>query len=460
MAIDIRPRSDSPELRLPTYRRPIRTDEAAAPGSASERPRPRQRSEPPRPRPKRPADTPIARATDTPSPRPGASLAMVPARDLRRPAAEEVEPDRAAPRALLLPLPDELRPGPLTSPASFLPRSFVQRQKLIKQMGGSKESEAAVARALVYLARNQEPDGRWAHFAARRGKSSPRTAADTALTGLATLCYLAADHTPGKEGQYRQCVSKAIEFLLAGQKSNGDLRGGGRMYGQGIATLAIAEAAAMTGDPRYRQAAVKGAQFILKAQNRSTGGWRYKPNESGDTSVLGWQVMALHSVQRLGVKIPEDTSKLAFGWLRRVSRSRHKMLAGYTGPSPTPTMTAEAVFSRILLGQQLTQAQQKEVGDYLLANPPGRGQANFYYWYYASLALMQMRGEAWDKWNLKMRERLVRAQKRGGDLEGSWDTNCKWGKQGGRVYTTALATLTLEVYYRYLPMYGGKTAGN
>jgi hypothetical protein len=38
-------------------------------------------------------------------------------------------------------------------------------------------------------------------------------------------------------------------------------------------------------------------------------------------------------------------------------------------------------------------------------------------------------------------------------LAGSWDPDPVWGMHGGRVYATALAAMTLEVYYRYLPMH-------
>ena len=165
--------------------------------------------------------------------------------------------------------------------------------------------------------------------------------------------------------------------------------------------------------------------------------------------------MALKSVENLGVQIPQETRTLAFRWLDNVSAGRHKVLAGYQGRSATPSMTAEAVFSRVLLGQQLTPEQQKESGDYLLAHPPGQGPSNYYYWYYASLALMQFQDEAWNRWNVLMRDHLVRVQAKGGDQDGSWDLNSQYGSRGGRVYTTALSTLTLEVYYRYLPMYGG-----
>ena len=383
-----------------------------------------------------------------------ASLANQPLAAIRRPRRAEVVSERPTPRALLVPLSGALGPGRLASPESLFQRSFEQRQKLLNAMGGSKETEAAVARALVYLARCQQPDGRWTYQrGSSRGRRRARHRADVALTGLALLCFLAADHTPAKDGPYRKTAEKGIEFLLSQQKPNGDLRGGGQMYGHAIATLALAEAALMTGEQRYRHAAVRAAEFIVKAQNAQTGGWRYKPGQPGDTSVFGWQVMALRSVEHLGYKLPARTRKGAFRWLKRVGAGKCGMLAGYKGRNPTAAMTAEAVFSRILLGQRLTEAQEKEADAYLMAQPPGRGRRNFYYWYYASLAMMQMQTRNWPKWNAKMRDVLLKLQQRSGELAGSWDTNTHWGSRGGRVYTTSLATLTLEVYYRYLPMY-------
>ena len=377
-----------------------------------------------------------------------------------RPGADDAVADDVKLQAMLVRVAGSPGPRGLGSPQSLFQRSFEQRHKIIDEMGGSKESERAVERALVYLAKTQEPDGRWTFVRARHKRGGQkRHQVDTAVTGLAALCFLAADHTPGKDGPHRQTIRKAIEFLIGQQRPDGDLRGRGRMYGHAIATLAVSEAAIMTGQPTYRQAAIKGARFILKAQHPKTGGWRYNPGDPGDTSVLGWQVMALHSVESLGFKIPHKHRQGAFRWLDRVSRSKHKMLAGYVNSSPTPPMTAEAVFSRMLLGQQLAEPELKEVCDYLMAHPPGRGKHNFYYWYYASLAVMQMQNETWQKWNVKMRDLLIKLQTAGGELDGSWDIRSQYGAQGGRIYTTALATLTLEVYYRYLPMYAAVEQG-
>jgi hypothetical protein len=95
-----------------------------------------------------------------------------------------------------------------------------------------------------------------------------------------------------------------------------------------------------------------------------------------------------------------------------------------------------------------------EAGDYLLAELPGRGEKNLYYWYYATLAMYQLQGAHWQRWNNAMQKTLVESQQKQGSLAGSWDADTVWGGYGGRVYSTAMATLCLEVYYRFLPLYG------
>src|SRR3954466_14556704 len=123
---------------------------------------------------------------------------------------------------------------------------------MVEPLGGSKQTEDAVARALDYLSRNQESDGRWTRFnsdrSPHRRRQEPR---DMALTGLATLAFLASDHTPTHETQYSVYVGRALHFLMSEQRNDGNLRGtGGDMYDQAIATIALSEAAIMTGDPR------------------------------------------------------------------------------------------------------------------------------------------------------------------------------------------------------------------
>lgn len=392
----------------------------------------------------------------------GNSKSLDPLRSRPRPAAvatEAVVPDLSP----ILPPPSDIGPvAAVLPPSPFKLRAPEEHQPVIEQLGGTKESEGAVERGLAYLASVQEDDGRWTYITGTRRprQSSGRHAHDPACTALSVLAFLAQDHRPDKPGKYQEVVSKALDFLVSEQLEDGDLRGPmrgggadqGNMYDHGIATLALAEAALMTRDPRYTDAAIKAANFIIAAQNQETGGWRYIPNEAGDSSVFGWQIMALHSAEQLGFQIPPETRRGAIRYIAMASTGGHHMVAGYqpfTGASAP--MTAEIVFCRMLLGQQLTEDEADVVGAYLGRQPPEAGNPDIYYWYYGSLCMMQMQNDAWKEWNTRTRDMLVHSQRKLGDDKGYWD-NMRWSDRGGRVFTTAMATLTLEVYYRYMPM--------
>lgn len=82
------------------------------------------------------------------------------------------------------------------------------------------------------------------------------------------------------------------------------------------------------------------------------------------------------------------------------------------------------------------------------------GSPDVYYWYYATQVCHHQGGEAWERWNTAMRERVPQAQVKVGKEKGSWDPRRDaWGNLGGRLYTTCLSTYMLEVYYRHLPIY-------
>jgi hypothetical protein len=119
----------------------------------------------------------------------------------------------------------------------------------------------------------------------------------------------------------------------------------------------------------------------------------------------------------------------------------------------TGTMTAEALVCRLFLDMPRGGDLDREAGDLLLAEPPSAERPNFYYWYYGTLAMHEIQGEHWRQWNEAMQRTLLESQRGDGDAKGSWDPDPVWGGYGGRTYSTALAALSLEVYYRYLPLY-------
>jgi hypothetical protein len=376
-------------------------------------------------------------------------------------ARAQVASAQIQPEISLSVLAGPLGPGKSLVPDLTVIRSPEQRKPMLEQFGGTRESEDAVTRGLAYLARVQDEDGHWTRVEGDQFRRRRRGLGqhDMACTGLALLAFLGHDETPDKPGPYREVVQKAVDYLISQQDDDGDLRGlrqfrgGGadsaNMYDQGIATYALAECAIMTRDPRVIEAAIKGAKFIVAAQNPDGGGWRYSPQEYGDSSVFGWQIMALHSARQIGLEIPSETIAGAKRYIRSCEQGRHRLLAGYqphTGP--TPPMTAELLFSRMLLDMPLDDEAVDEATRFLARDPPEMQRADLYYWYYASLSMLHMQNPLWKDWNILTRESLIRMQQE----DGGWDTNIKWGERGGRVFTSALATLTLEVYYRYLPL--------
>ena len=277
---------------------------------------------------------------------------------------------------------------------------------------------------------------------------------------MAMLSYFGwgAKHT--EAGPYKKPMAKAVNWLVGRVGRRGDLTAGtgNGMYDQGVATMALAEAYGLTKDPALFEPLRRATAFIIKAQNKQTGGWRYRPTSTdGDTSVFGWEVMALTSARMAGLRVPEEPFDLARKWLDKVGGGQHKGRYGYTGPSPTHTMTAEGMFCQQLMGLRPENPRMIDGANYLKTALPDARRTNYYYWYYGALALYQHQGPIWEMWNEQQKKVFLATQVRKGDDAGSWPTSGKWTKSkngGGRVMSTAMATLSLEVYYRYLPMYG------
>jgi hypothetical protein len=356
-------------------------------------------------------------------------------------------------------------------PEIYADRVAADRASIARRYGGSPEAEASVQAALYWLAINQSDDGRWDSDQFGAGKENAvlghnrqgaGAKADTGVTGLALLAFLGAGNTH-QAGEYAKNVERGLEFLVRSQGADGNLGGSAElyafMYSHGMASLALSEAYAMTGDKRWETAVRKAIDYTISAQLPSTGGWRYQAKEKsielGDTSQLGWQVMALKSAAMAGIEIPARVQDGAIRYLKIVSTGPHGGKASYQPgpPKPTATMTAEALVCRQFLGMARDNPASNEAGDYLLQDLPTSQRINLYYWYYGTLGMFQLQGQHWDRWNQAMQTTLVSRQRGDGNLAGSWDPDCQWGGYGGRVYSTAVSTLCLEVYYRYLPIY-------
>lgn len=360
-------------------------------------------------------------------------------------------------------------------PEEYKLRQAQNRLQIAVPFGADADSEAAVEAGLLWLAKAQSPDGSW--NAKRFGGGTETQAlgehrhgtgdrADTGVSGLALLAFLSAGHTH-LEGDHKRIVERGLSYLMEAQMPSGDLSGpkqigqepsvmNARMYCHGIATLALAEAYAMTHDEQLQPTLLKAAQFTINAQDVRGGGWRYRAGDTGDLSQFGWQAMALRSIERSGIAVPIEVKRRMQRFLDSCAAGPAGGLARYQpaqGPA-TETMTAEALACRLLLGLPLSAAAQREAKAMIMSQLPGAKQDNVYYWYYATLALFQLQDADWMRWNQALKQRLLTTQLPAyHEQSGSWDPDPLWGGYGGRVYSTAMSCLCLEVYYRYLPMY-------
>jgi|GEM_PF-775225 hypothetical protein len=335
----------------------------------------------------------------------------------------------------------------------FTLRKAENRRNLIDLLGGTPQSEQAVSRGLDWLAKVQEEDGSW-----DLKKHQGATKSNTAGTGFGLLPFLAAGHTHDKPGKYQAVVQKSIDWLLTHQQDTGDLMAKGEatghhMYVHGIAAIALCEAFGVSGDDKLREPAQKALNFIAKAQH-SGGGWRYKPGEAGDTSVVGWQMMALKSGEMAGLQVPTATYAGVDKWFRSVESKPDSGRFAYTGRGANLAMTAEGLLCLQFLGSSRNDVRMRNGADWLLKELPEQQQKRTsYYWYYATQVMYHMQGEYWETWNNQMRDMLVKTQKQSGATGGSWDPRDNWEQKGGRIMATSLKLLMLEVYYRHLPLY-------
>jgi hypothetical protein len=203
-----------------------------------------------------------------------------------------------------------------------------------------------------------------------------------------------------------------------------------------------------------RRPAQSAVNLIINTQHE-TGGWRYGPSKQpGDMSISGWQIMAIKSAQMAGLDVPSVTVVRAKAFLNSCANQDEGY--GYVaGSTSSPRMTAVALLCRQYMENWGPAHPRliKSINAHLKTNPPSR--QDVYYYYYATQVMHHFGGEAWRDWNEKMRESLIQKQDiTNGPNQGSWSAaGDPFGRPGGRLMMTSLNLLTLEVYYRYLPLY-------
>ena len=367
---------------------------------------------------------------------------------------------------------------------------------------GVRTPQRAVAEALEWLAAHQRADGVWDRRAFDRccpeGDRCSQTAiellehnADVGISALCALAFLGVGHTHEK-GPYADHLSKVFSFILAQQLPDGSFSRDARfqLYNDAIAVMAIAEAYIHTGDRVLRDPLERGVARLVRCQQRG-GGWDITDDlytNRNDTTVTTWVLMALKSAHAAGASVPlatrlrilehYDNASLSSGrvWYAdkaRATASQNVRSIALSERRYSPGMTAAGLYARSALGLSVDDSLARKQIDLLVtalpnlderARPATNAWFNEYYWYYGTLAMFNVGGEPWDRWQEALRRTVLEHQERPTTRKGkhrhaygSWPAFGRgwgdWGRAGGRIYATAINTLSLEASYRYTPAY-------
>lgn len=343
-------------------------------------------------------------------------------------------------------------------------------------------AEDAVLAGLIWLARHQSPYGSWgAKTFTNQCKGTACTGTgeeefDIGVTGLSLLAFTSAGYTPSSKDIYEGfdfglVVRKAANYLMSIQDNQGIygfLEQGKFMYNQAIAAYAICDLYGIIKDSptgvMFKDTAQKGVNYLVSVKNPGKG-WRYQPQDGqNDSSVTGWATMALKSAELAGLNVDPNvfaeiksfyddvtdpnTGEVRYTELTPLDRE----------PAVQPTTTAIGIMVHFLIDRNRSgPLVQKGVGLIMKSLPvwdtSKEGIIDYCYWFFGSYYLNYYDGPdgpCWQRWNEQLKEVLVKNQRPMADkcAWGSWEPIDRWSEEGGRVYATAINTLTLEVYYK------------
>ena len=387
------------------------------------------------------------------------------------------------------------------------PGRYKGKKNLIAQGGGSHETETAVLLGLNWLSRHQNEDGSWSAkgYVERCGQlekykgnckphgvhASIKDEFDEGLTGLVLLAFLGAGYTHTSRDTYDginfgDVVRQGLHYLFSSQDRDGCVgprTGDAYLYNHTIAALALMEAYGISGSNKIKDPAERAFRFLVEAQIDGEGWGNVKGDYASNMGVTSLAIMTAKAAQLSGLKL--DFGEIYDGpsaWLNEVSfkggpKDNRRWMAGYQAPNesqpsikgvndktdPHPGMTAAAALCRVLIDQNKKDEKVVDAVEVLSEDLPEwkRNAIDYHYWHVGSLFLYQFdgpEGPKWRAWNRAMVEALVKNQnrRRRDDKYGSWVPMGPWSNVGGRVYATAINTLTLEVYYRYASVFNSK----
>lgn len=326
------------------------------------------------------------------------------------------EPERPKP-----PPEPELVPRLNTLIAGLDHDEFQQREQAVKDL--VEIGTPAVPR-LQETAEKGSPEAQWRARMALRRISILDTADDVEATGMALVAFLGAGYSQLSREIYDgiafgQVVKEGLQWLIGRMSEDGSFEGA-TPSAQAWATLALSEAYGMTASQPLKEPAQRAVDYLAG-------------HPAADARALLAQGMALKSAELSELVFPRDAAERVVHALRATRAAE-----------PASIFTRAAV--QIL---QIFTFKNKSMVD--LTGLPGMDPSRMEMEtiYAVGLAIFQAdgpQGPAWKAFNEAEKGRILAAQNH---LVGKCDRG-SWAATGtaSRLKTTALATLSREIYYR------------
>ena len=314
--------------------------------------------------------------------------------------------------------------------------------------------------SLEWLKLAQQAEGRW-----NTRKFGAHQFADVEQTSLALLSFLGAGHTE-KIGKFKENVQRAVDWLRSCQREDGAILNPGWTEVDGVAHalagLALAEAAGMGRIDATIQTAQKAVNYSSEhhpcIENGEKSGYgRCARSKTPDLFTSALFTMQLKSAKVAGLRVTPDNFQGLIKFLDRVDNAREKKELTFSflpGGTSSPQATFMGCLARQFLGWKREDLEPYFAKAEKEFNGPTTGAVSsdvFTNWF-GTLVVFQQGGNPWKAWNEKMKKSLVDQRRKDGAAEGSWDASGSWSGTG-RIFATALNSLCLQVYYRYLPLY-------
>lgn len=306
---------------------------------------------------------------------------------------------------------------------------------------------AAISRAANWLSANQELNGSW-NPERWDGSAEYRVG----LTGMSLLTLLGLPEglrsEPGTKSEYR-----AIDYIVSNQNDKGHFGAFSRgvMYNHGIATVALLEAMNRESSPDGPVTrAVESALTFITEQQLPAGGWGYVDEQaSANTGISVWQLRALSLAEKRGLLQDKRPLQRGLLWLKGMIDTKGNF--GYRSPEDFPegpeTLTAMGAFCILTadsFGAVSFDTRPRLHRAIQALNEVSEDDVDFYRWYFLAHARHAADSFIENSFTSALTAYLLDSRVQDGPHRGTWSPAGRWSTAGGRIYSTTMATLSLQ----------------